>query len=80
MKDITLFASWIGFVYVFLIYKMTHLIFFRPLFFSFPPEFPSESIFLALISRIKSKKTLSTFSRVFAEVSESKKNKHLARI
>ena len=49
-------------------YKIVHLIFFRGLSFSFL-LLPSVSIFRARISLMRSKKTLSTFSRVFAEVS-----------
>lgn len=50
-------------------YKIVHLIFFRvDLSFSFL-LLPSVSIFRARISLMRSKKTLSTFSRVFAEVS-----------
>jgi len=49
-------------------YKIVHLIFFRGLS-SFLLLLPSVSIFRARISLMRSKKTLSTFSRVFAEVS-----------
>ena len=48
---------------------MLHFIFFRDFFPSLPVLLPSESIFRARISLIRSKNTLSTFSRVLAEVS-----------
>ena len=50
-------------------YRIEHLIFFLELFSFFPVLLPSESIFRARISLMRSKKTLSTFSRVLAEVS-----------
>jgi len=50
-------------------YKIVHLIFLRVLFSFLPVLLPSLSIFRARISRIRSKNTLSTFSRVLAEVS-----------
>lgn len=49
-------------------HKIKHFLRILPFFF-FPAGFEPSSIFLDLISRIRSKKTLSTFSRVLAEVS-----------
>ena len=56
-------------LFFFVFYRMLHFIFFRDFFPSLPVLLPSESIFRARISLIRSKKTLSTFSRVLAEVS-----------
>jgi len=51
------------------IYKIVHLIFFLVVLSFLPVLLPSVSIFRARISLMRSKKTLSTFSRVFADVS-----------
>ena len=50
-------------------YKIVHFIFFLVVLSFLPVLLPSVSIFRARISLMRSKKTLSTFSRVFADVS-----------
>ena len=71
LVSFALIKGWsIGFCFFFFVfYRMLHFIFFRDFFPSLPVLLPSESIFRARISLIRSKKTLSTFSRVLAEVS-----------